>query len=86
MNRGSHGQRRKITSRRYYRTDSHPIHAGDSVLCDLECGHSKHYKGSQEPKSDFAYCRECYLEFAQEAVESSRKELAKYGIQPSKTR
>ena len=50
---------RKIVSRRYYRTSSHPTSADDSVVVVLSCGHSRRFKGSQEPKTNLAFCFEC---------------------------
>lgn len=51
--------KRQITDRHHYRTKDHPHNAKDSVVITLSCGHEKHYKGSQEPKGQFAYCSEC---------------------------
>ena len=51
-------QAKPIIERHYYRTSSHPENAKDSVVVTLSCGHKKHYKGSDEPRS-FAVCDEC---------------------------
>jgi hypothetical protein len=66
MNTPYHTERRKvkrvkcsIIARRFYRTSSHPNNAADSVFVFLSCGHTKRYKGSQEPKTNVAYCEEC---------------------------
>lgn len=52
------GRKRLIVGRTYYRTDSHPDFAADSVEVRLSCGHRKRYKGARVPKR-FAYCEEC---------------------------
>ena len=52
------GPRRQIVGRTYYRTSSHPDDAADSVIITFECGHSRRYKGSREPRT-YAYCGEC---------------------------
>lgn len=51
--------KRKIISRSYYRTPSHPKKAKDSLIVTLECGHVKRYKGSKAPISNHAMCGEC---------------------------
>ena len=51
---------KRIVSREYYRTSSHPNNANDSVLLTLECGHVVHRKGSDEPRNK-AMCRECRI-------------------------
>lgn len=48
---------RKITSRKRYRTESHPKNAWSELLT-LSCGHVKHYKASKSPSSK-SRCREC---------------------------
>ena len=50
---------RKIVRRDYYRTDSHPNNAADSVLLYLECEHVTHRKGSTEPKGNRVRCKVC---------------------------
>lgn len=41
---------KKIVGKIYWRTRNHPISAKDSVTCELECGHTARFKGSNEPK------------------------------------
>lgn len=51
---------RKIVTREVIRHPS-ASRGGYSVLYSLDCGHSHHRKGSQEPRGDRVICRECEL-------------------------
>ena len=53
-------RQRVIVKRLYYRHASMPSRSKDSVICTLDCGHLKRYKGSQEPKSIYVMCQECH--------------------------
>jgi len=50
---------RRIVHVDRYRTLGHPNSAADSVLVTLDCGHQKHYKGSQEPSGQIVTCKPC---------------------------
>ena len=52
------GIKRKILNRRRFRPPHTPMHSNGSISLELECGHIKYIKASQEPK-EFAYCKEC---------------------------
>ncbi len=51
--------RKRIVEREYYRTPDHPKSAKDSVICRLECGHERRFKGSEEPTGDMVRCPRC---------------------------
>ena len=42
----------KIVSRRYYMPKSAPKRSRPSVVCTLECGHTRAFRGSDEPKPE----------------------------------
>lgn len=51
--------RKRIVERVYFRTSAHPKSAKDSVICRLECGHERRFKGSEEPAGKEVKCLRC---------------------------
>ena len=43
---------RLIIKRQYSQSINHKRNQVDTVVVTLDCGHEKHYKGHQEPKTD----------------------------------
>lgn len=49
-----------IVSRRYYMPKPAPPRSRPSVICKLSCGHSRAFKGSDEPKPEAkVVCMQC---------------------------
>jgi hypothetical protein len=60
--------KRRIVKVDYRQGSNHPRNAYSATIT-FECGHTRYCKGSEVPKGDWAYCKDCSKEHDREVEE-----------------